>query len=1596
MRPTRPLRPFPSTLLTVVLLVIASANGARAQTVIRPVEFVVTGRVTVEGSGAAIERARVTVERADDGTLLADRVFTDTDGNYVAVFETDAETTVGIDPPASDDDTWVDGVWMGRIGPNPIEGGSSATLRVPWAAREQDAPEPTLEVFDLRGRRIERGETFGSGVYLYRLRFDDRAVAARKFLVLGATEARFELVRVTGPEVASDAADGLGRRVDATAQVFVTVRRAGYVDASAELTVEAETGGVFDASLVEEAPPTAVFTTGGVNTAGEAVLFDASASTAASGGGLEFAWDFGDGQRGQGVGVAHVYAVAGTYDVTLVATATYGAVDSATTQVTIAAAAPPASVDARLVGSITDVAGNLLAGVRASIVGSAVSDTSDAGGALVLDGVPTGVALSIQLRKDGYAEQVVRLTLPADVDFGTFESTLARRASPVVLASIEDGGRVVVADGAVVELPVDGFVRDDGSLVTGGADVRITPLDMSDERASFAFPGGYEGLRPTGERGLLLSYGVMEVVFEQDGEELRLAPGRFAGVEIPVYTPNAEVGDTIALWSMDPSTGLWREEGSGTVVASEGSPTGLALRARVSHFSWWNADKFDDEPYRVIPRCRIRDDDGLPTLEIPPGESCYLNGRVTGGGGPWGNPDTNIPPDNVTPLTVPALTDFLLEASTAGGTLRGSVVVNGPSGATGTVDIVLDPVDTGGGALSFPDTVLATIDPADETDTYTIDLVEGQRVGVSMVIPGGSNLRGRVRLVDPSAAAVDSADFRGGAPGSIVHEARVTGTYTIEVEGTNGQIGAYELTVFLLEDLPLTLDVALELDVRPGSIATYDFEAGTGTFVSVEQRRLEGFSGGRGSVAFVRPDGTELRRLIFSFSSFDLGLIELDATGTWTVVVRVDDLDGRLLVRVNSVPEIGYGESRNGSLETRSTRYYRTPAGVGDPIRGALEAGTGFIGSVSVERAAFGGLDFGVTLNQSSQVATQVMVPNEPGANFLRVGAAFTSQERDPRPYRVILFRQPSPGTPVFDGAGRAAFDATFERFGQLDLHRFEAGAGDGVAVRIEGTGTPSSLGTSVTLQLYRVGSGTPFLPEAQVFDARRNPGEVDVLEEAVFEIDTAGTYVLAVGNANGVPGDVRLTIDRVRAASTITVDDDLADCPDADTRSLLAAFAAAAAGGTVDVCAGTYAQTVELQPARGGLTIQGAGQGLTFLTRSDTGPVVVFDRPQASFTDLTVETRLGSQSDGISTFAAGGTQFRRVTVRAADGTGDVSSALVISSTAGVVVDDCTFVDTVRALEARNSDDLVFTANTVQGGFGLVELELCDRGLVQGNIFTVDDVGVVIQTRGAANRVLDNDATIVTTDIGANLQTKAFQINDDDEAGDQGPTEVRGNRIVTNEGGMLLRVERGNSELICEQNVVTMTSTRGEAALDLQGNRVEPDQRMVVRNNVFAGVRLFESVRVFAPERIGNLVVVNNSFSVAPGTNLGANYPFVIVQVVGGFTGDTGAVLANNVVDGVGSGIAIESPVDVTLTSDWNLFGSFQTYYAGGMVGQDGANDLTGVDPQFADADLRLAPTSPAVDSGATPAEFVDVPTVDVEGTPRPQGAGVDRGAWEQ
>src|SRR4029079_12165123 len=106
--------------------------------------------------------------------------------------------------------------------------------------------------------------------------------------------------------------------------------------------------------------------------------------------------------------------------------------------------------------------------------------------------------------------------------------------------------------------------------VAGAVDAFVTPIDVTNDIE--AFPGRAEGLAPDGSQSPIVTYGVVEYAFEQNGQPLHLAPGEPDMIELPIYFEKdlhgsaLAVGDTYPLWSLDPATAGWVQEGTGLVV----------------------------------------------------------------------------------------------------------------------------------------------------------------------------------------------------------------------------------------------------------------------------------------------------------------------------------------------------------------------------------------------------------------------------------------------------------------------------------------------------------------------------------------------------------------------------------------------------------------------------------------------------------------------------------------------------------------------------------------------------------------------------------------------------------------------------------------------------------------------------------------------------------------------------------------------------------------------------------------------------------------------------------------------------------------------
>jgi hypothetical protein len=352
---------------------------------------------------------------------------------------------------------------------------------------------------------------------------------------------------------------------------------------------------------------------------------------------------------------------------------------------TSGSAANPPAATATLAVTVIDNLGRFVPG--ATISTGAAEATTDASGHATI-AVAAGVEQVLTIDTSGFAEQVKVVNLPAGATAGALRAMVIPRQPAAAIAAIENGGTATGRHGVSVTFPAGALIDGSGRAVTGAVDLLMTPVDVTDVDVE-AFPGLFEGIPTGASRTGIVSYGTSELVPTQGGAKLALAAGKTAQIELPVYVTKhvdgsaVKAGDTIALWSLDTSTGLWKQEGSASVVANAASPTGLALRATIAHFSWWNGDA-------VSGRATVQLTVTAGNANVPAGTSAPVDATVVAGSGPASTATTSVTVGTPAALTVPAnaTVRFRTRFDLPTQTCTGSVDVATPA-ASGSVSATL-------------------------------------------------------------------------------------------------------------------------------------------------------------------------------------------------------------------------------------------------------------------------------------------------------------------------------------------------------------------------------------------------------------------------------------------------------------------------------------------------------------------------------------------------------------------------------------------------------------------------------------------------------------------------------------------------------------------------------------------------------------------------------------------------------------------------------------------------------------------------------------------------------------------------------------------
>lgn len=251
---------------------------------------------------------------------------------------------------------------------------------------------------------------------------------------------------------------------------------------------------------------------------------------------------------------------------------------------------------------VTEQAGTVSGQVVSAANGSAVagatvstaagSATSAANGSFTVT-APAGDRAVVHVEATGFAEAfpVARVT-PGQTTNLRVRLLPTGVVTPVTIAT---GGTVTVPNStARVELPADGLVPKNGGAAAGTVNVAVTPINPAVDVN--LMPGDFNGISAGGGSPVPIeSFGALLIdIRDTGGTRYTLAPGKTATIRIPLGTLSPAPPATIPLFFFDESTGLWREEGTATLL---GTGSNRYYEGTVTRISYWNADRAFDSVF---------------------------------------------------------------------------------------------------------------------------------------------------------------------------------------------------------------------------------------------------------------------------------------------------------------------------------------------------------------------------------------------------------------------------------------------------------------------------------------------------------------------------------------------------------------------------------------------------------------------------------------------------------------------------------------------------------------------------------------------------------------------------------------------------------------------------------------------------------------------------------------------------------------------------------------------------------------------------------------------------------------------------------------
>jgi hypothetical protein len=205
----------------------------------------VEGTVLDRETETAIQGARITLlDPATRDTLQTD-IYTEADGRYQATFLI-TSVNENQQPPTS--------YWMGDASPNPVSAALNDYVTIQYSAPNKHFAAPILEFYNALGQQINKTDYFTSGLYFYRLRFENGPTSeTKKLILLSGGRVRFEIKLVHEDDIA--ASGNLSKSEDArkaatTRAVLFVIEKEGYISLEEAQSLEENTQNIYNFEIL--------------------------------------------------------------------------------------------------------------------------------------------------------------------------------------------------------------------------------------------------------------------------------------------------------------------------------------------------------------------------------------------------------------------------------------------------------------------------------------------------------------------------------------------------------------------------------------------------------------------------------------------------------------------------------------------------------------------------------------------------------------------------------------------------------------------------------------------------------------------------------------------------------------------------------------------------------------------------------------------------------------------------------------------------------------------------------------------------------------------------------------------------------------------------------------------------------------------------------------------------------------------------------------------------------------------------------------------------------------------------------------------------